>query len=681
MAFSSNVVQNRNGAVFGKLAVSFAALGVLGVVPTVHADDVVRSGTAGNLNLVASWNAGAGPVPGASDVAVWDIGSAGSGGLGADLTFGGVRIAAGEATAVTINGANILTLGASGIDMSLATVNLTIQSGATTTPASGINIGAAQIWNIGAGRQLQVGNSASGVTGAIGNTITKTGLGTVFFNNALNNFAGGVILNAGVITLNTNTVVTSSAVSTGPLGTGKLTINGGTLSTTTTSGRDLANDVVVGGDFTLGNVGTARLRFAGNWDLGNATRNITLTNASTGINNSTEQFAFLAQGTAPDNKVFTLQNGTMRFVAGASSTAAAPSTVSFAQNGGGVNFANNSGITLGANVLAFEGSSQSMGGTNSPKLTLEAGSTLYMASNTQAKSFTANSISGAGLIASGIADAVVPPTASVLTIDGATGSANFSGTIQDNITIFGIVGGAKTSVAKTGANTQTFSGTNSYTGTTTVGAGTLVMGTTTAIAPASAVTVGAGATLAIYKLGFGPSGGVATMPLPTIGTNGKFDVGTGKAVLTGTTVTAVQALVNAGIANNSQSIITSSADAAHNVGYGDVGAGGITVRYTLLGDANLDGAVNFNDFLVLQNSFNQPGVFTQGDFNYDGTVNFNDFLVLQNNFGQSVTGAPVTVTRQEVAALTAFASAVPEPTSLAVLGLAGAAVLRRRRSV
>ena len=651
---------------------SALAVGVVAssLTSSVRAADITRATATGTLNLTTSWNGGV--VPGPGDVAVWDNQSAINGNLGEDLSFGGVRIADPSST-VTINGTNILTLGSFGIDMSAATQNLTLQPGNTTTPASGINLGAAQTWNIGTGRLLTAGNGASGITGDATATLTKSGLGTLQLNNGLNNFAGGITLNAGVITYNSNSTTTGGVVTAGPLGTGLLTINGGTLSVTGTSGRDQANDVKVNSDFTVGNAGTARLRFAGNWDLGNAVRNITLTNVGTGINNSSEQFAFLAQG----GKTFTLLNGTMRFVAGASATAAAPSLVSFATGSGGVNFANNSGITLGANVLAFEGSSQTMGGANSPTLTLEAGSTLYMASNTQAKSFTASSISGSGLIASGVNDGLTPPSASTLTIDGSTGSANFSGTIQDNITIFGITGGATVSVAKTGGNTQILSGTNTYTGTTTVSGGTLVAATPASIAPASAVTIGGGTGPAVYKLGFGPAVARPSIALPTLSSNGKFDVGTGGAVLTGTSVAAVQALVSAG------TIFTSSADSAHTVGYGDVGAGGVTARYTLFGDADLNGSVNFNDFLILQNNFGQAGVFSQGDFDGNGAVNFNDFLALQNNFGQSVTGAPVAFTSTQVAAVTAFglANAVPEPTSLAVIGLAGAGLIRRRRSI
>ncbi|MDB5327855.1 MAG: hypothetical protein JWM57_3424, partial [Phycisphaerales bacterium] len=122
--------------------------------------------------------------------------------------------------------------------------------------------------------------------------------------------------------------------------------------------------------------------------------------------------------------------------------------------------------------------------------------------------------------------------------------------------------------------------------------------------------------------------------------------------------------------------------ASRTLGYGDDGLGSVTIRVTLPGDANLDGAVDFNDFLVLQNNFSQAGTrFDQGNFNYDGQTDFNDFLVLQNNFGQSITGAAVALTSQQIAAITAFGEthAVPEPGSLCVIGLGIGGILRRRR--
>ena len=56
----------------------------------------------------------------------------------------------------------------------------------------------------------------------------------------------------------------------------------------------------------------------------------------------------------------------------------------------------------------------------------------------------------------------------------------------------------------------------------------------------------------------------------------------------------------------------------------------------LTGDANGDAKVDFNDYLVLESNYGQPGGLAQGDFNGDGTVNFNDYLVLEANYGKTI---------------------------------------------
>ncbi|HRK31951.1 MAG TPA: hypothetical protein PLD59_12805 [Tepidisphaeraceae bacterium] len=91
----------------------------------------------------------------------------------------------------------------------------------------------------------------------------------------------------------------------------------------------------------------------------------------------------------------------------------------------------------------------------------------------------------------------------------------------------------------------------------------------------------------------------------------------------------------------------------------------VLVRLTRNGDANLDGAVNLNDFTALAAQFGSSGTWDQGDFNYSGAVDLNDFTELAANFGLSA---------GDVAR-----GAVPEPASFGVIALAAGLVARRRR--
>ena len=60
----------------------------------------------------------------------------------------------------------------------------------------------------------------------------------------------------------------------------------------------------------------------------------------------------------------------------------------------------------------------------------------------------------------------------------------------------------------------------------------------------------------------------------------------------------------------------------------------------LPGDFNLDGAINFRDFLTLSRNFSSEDVtYGGGDTNCDGTVRFSDYLILSANFGQTRTAA------------------------------------------
>jgi hypothetical protein len=63
----------------------------------------------------------------------------------------------------------------------------------------------------------------------------------------------------------------------------------------------------------------------------------------------------------------------------------------------------------------------------------------------------------------------------------------------------------------------------------------------------------------------------------------------------------------------------------------------VLVRYTVNGDANLDGKTNSGDFNALAMNFNQgTQVWGSGDFNFDSVVNALDFNALATNFGQTL---------------------------------------------
>lgn len=125
-----------------------------------------------------------------------------------------------------------------------------------------------------------------------------------------------------------------------------------------------------------------------------------------------------------------------------------------------------------------------------------------------------------------------------------------------------------------------------------------------------------------------------------------------------------------------------------------VDANSVLVKYTWLGDADLNGVVDANDFGLLQFGYvgGQPyNSWAFGDFDYNGVVDPNDFGLAQ--FGYVGQGAPLSP--ELSASILTFANAhdlsvlpeivasaalVPEPTTLGLLAIgSGALGLRRRR--
>ncbi len=139
---------------------------------------------------------------------------------------------------------------------------------------------------------------------------------------------------------------------------------------------------------------------------------------------------------------------------------------------------------------------------------------------------------------------------------------------------------------------------------------------------------------------------------------------------------------------------------AYGVGWADskdhivtgLSSGEIELKYTLLGDANLDGTVNGSDFSILAANFGLGHTnWDQGNFLYTSSVNGSDFSALAANFGQGDSGADVQVTQADIAALDSFAIAndlplptiavVPEPAAAALIFSLPAVLCLRRRAI
>ncbi|MGD0388819.1 MAG: hypothetical protein ABSC42_07685 [Tepidisphaeraceae bacterium] len=144
----------------------------------------------------------------------------------------------------------------------------------------------------------------------------------------------------------------------------------------------------------------------------------------------------------------------------------------------------------------------------------------------------------------------------------------------------------------------------------------------------------------------------------SIAANGVLDVTNNEVILTyaggadpiGTIAGYIRSGYNGG-AWNAKGIISSEAQTPTNglwygVGYADsadaanpagLSSGQIEVKYTLIGDANLDGVVNGADLAIASTNFNH-GVtnWDQGDFYYTGVVNSPDLAAVAANYNQGI---------------------------------------------
>jgi autotransporter-associated beta strand protein len=265
-------------------------------------------------------------------------------------------------------------------------------------------------------------------------------------------------------------------------------------------------------------------------------------------------------------------------------------------------------------------------------------------------------------------------------------TSNQTATVGNSAAITG--GGA---LSKVGAGSLVLSSNNTYTGGTNVSAGTLITATNFSNGPIS--ITGGTAKVAQQTSGNNLSANVTIVPSVTV-SGGKLDLTNNGMIVDysgSSSIGAIQTSLKSGYAGgawNGNGIISSTA--ASNVhgaiGYGEASTLGspstflgvnvpddtaVLMRYTLGGDANLDGVVNTDDFNALALNFNASGkLWTDGDANYDGIVNALDFNQLATNFGATL-DVPV-------GPAPALGTLVPEPCGIVAL-VAPMLMVRRRR--
>ncbi len=136
---------------------------------------------------------------------------------------------------------------------------------------------------------------------------------------------------------------------------------------------------------------------------------------------------------------------------------------------------------------------------------------------------------------------------------------------------------------------------------------------------------------------------------------------------------------------------------ALSVGYVDgntdtgtaAGPNQILIKYTLAGDANLDGVVNFADLVAVVQNFNKGGTdWAQGNFLYAASTNFDDLVTVVQNFNKVLTPAASSEVPQGGKSIAlgpsigihSTAVVAPEPSIFGITAFGAMSLLRRRRT-
>jgi hypothetical protein len=237
-----------------------------------------------------------------------------------------------------------------------------------------------------------------------------------------------------------------------------------------------------------------------------------------------------------------------------------------------------------------------------------------------------------------------------------------------------------------------------------LGPGTL----STAFLHGGSLTIREGGTLAMIPNGTPAEVSTVQFLSIDVSSGSVLDVANNDLIIKKSAISSVMQLIQSGYDGGTWSgpgIISSLANSNHTLGVltgaqflalhpgekfdgNTVASTDVLIKYTLDGDTNLDGVIDANDYLAIDNGFNQQlRDWPDGDFNYDGVINGDDYTLIDNAFNtQNSTSLAVTSTSPAEMIATDTAqisepsiSSVPEPGSFALLITVSAGLFTRQR--
>lgn len=451
-----------------------------------------------------------------------------------------------------------------------------------------ISLASSGNFNIGTGSTLTISAAISGS----GQSITKTGGGTATLSGA-NTYTGGTTLSAGVLQLGSDGVVSAGgAITSGPVGTGILTLgNGTTLRSDGSTNRTIQNSLSLSGTITLGatTTQTGALTFNstdGTNTLGTAAT-VTLTGDTTLTTNVAVTIADVISGgfslTKAGASILTL-SGTNSYTGTTLIRAGTLSVSNIGNSGANSNLGTNGTINIGessAGTLKYTGTGETSDKVISLYSIFGAGATIDQ-SGTGLLKFTSD------LTTTSIAN-------HTLTLQGSTsGTGEISGVISNP------AGPNTISLIKAGTGTWTLSGANTYTGPTTISGGTL-------------------------RLGNGGTGGSLSTS-STIVDNANFTINQTDSVVQGTDFSGSAITGTGSITQAGSGTLTLNAANTYSGGT-NMNAGRLNINSaSAIGTGTLTingGTINNSSAAAITLSTNNP-VIWGGDFTFGSGVNTNN---------------------------------------------------------